>query len=303
MTLLQMSYILEIDRCGSMNKAAQRLFLSQSTLSSAILEAERELGITIFHRSNRGIRLTEDGKELLAQITPLVERSRKLERYYSRRREKDWLHLSVAAQRYPFCAKAFVELLQEPEQRPMQMSLKEMDMSAVIREVAQGESELGVIFVSDLTEHEVFRVLEEKSLRFQPLVRLKPQVFMRKGHPLAGESSVTVEQLRDFPHVVFAQPDGDLNFAEEAVPGSGVDFPRMVYVSDRATIYNVLAHTDCVSTGSGVLPAGYADESLLAIPLEGQQDMRLGILHRWDIPLTETARAFVERLEGITSEM
>lgn len=303
MTLLQMSYILEIDRCGSMNKAAQRLFLSQSTLSSAILEAERELGITIFHRSNRGIRLTEDGKELLAQITPLVERSRKLERYYSRRREKDWLHLSVAAQRYPFCAKAFVELLQEPEQRPMQMSLKEMDMSAVIREVAQGESELGVIFVSDLTEHAVFRVLEEKSLRFQPLVRLKPQVFMRKGHPLAGESSVTVEQLRDFPHVVFAQPDGDLNFAEEAVPGSGVDFPRMVYVSDRATIYNVLAHTDCVSTGSGVLPAGYADESLLAIPLEGQQDMRLGILHRRDIPLTETARAFVERLEGITSEM
>ena len=303
MTLLQMSYILEIDRCGSMNKEAQRMFLSQSTLSSAILEAERELGITIFHRSNRGIRLTEDGKELLAQITPLVERSRKLERYYSRRREKDWLHLSVAAQRYPFCAKAFVELLQEPEQRPMQMSLKEMDMSAVIREVAQGESELGVIFVSDLTEHEVFRVLEEKSLRFQPLVRLKPQVFMRKGHPLAGESSVTVEQLRDFPHVVFAQPDGDLNFAEEAVPGSGVDFPRMVYVSDRATIYNVLAHTDCVSTGSGVLPAGYADESLLAIPLEGQQDMRLGILHRRDIPLTETARAFVERLEGITSEM
>ena len=303
MTLLQMSYILEIDRCGSMNKAAQRLFLSQSTLSSAILEAERELGITIFHRSNRGIRLTEDGKELLAQITPLVERSRKLERYYSRRREKDWLHLSVAAQRYPFCAKAFVELLQEPEQRPMQMSLKEMDMSAVIREVAQGESELGVIFVSDLTEHAVFRVLEEKRLRFQPLVRLKPQVFMRKGHPLAGESSVTVEQLRDFPHVVFAQPDGDLNFAEEAVPGSGVDFPRMVYVSDRATIYNVLAHTDCVSTGSGVLPAGYADESLLAIPLEGQQDMRLGILHRRDIPLTETARAFVERLEGITSEM
>ena len=185
----------------------------------------------------------------------------------------------------------------------MQMSLKEMDMSAVIREVAQGESELGVIFVSDLTEHAVFRVLEEKSLRFQPLVRLKPQVFMRKGHPLAGESSVTVEQLRDFPHVVFAQPDGDLNFAEEAVPGSGVDFPRMVYVSDRATIYNVLAHTDCVSTGSGVLPAGYADESLLAIPLEGQQDMRLGILHRRDIPLTETARAFVERLEGITSEM
>ena len=43
MTLLQMSYILEVDRCGSMNRAAQNLFLSQSALSAAIAEVEREL--------------------------------------------------------------------------------------------------------------------------------------------------------------------------------------------------------------------------------------------------------------------
>ena len=303
MTLLQMYYILEIDRSGSMNKAAQRLFLSQSALSSAILEVERELGITVFHRSNRGISLTEDGKELVAQITPLVEQSRKLSRYYSRRKGKDWQRLSVAAQRYPFCARAFVELLQDLGPGPMQMSLKELDMSAVIREVAMGESELGVLFVSDLTEHAVFRVLEESGLSFQPLVRLKPRVFMRKGHPLAGEPSVTMEQLKAYPHVVFAQSEGDLNFAEEAVPGSGSDFERMVTVSDRATIYNVMAHTDCVSTGSGVLPPGYADENLVSVPLEGQQDMRLGCIHRRSVPLTELERAFVERLKAITNEM
>ena len=83
MTLLQMSYILEVDRCGSINRAAQNLFVSQSALSSAIAEVERELGITIFHRSNRGIALTEDGRELLNQIIPIVERSRKITRYYS----------------------------------------------------------------------------------------------------------------------------------------------------------------------------------------------------------------------------
>ena len=43
MTLLQMSYILEVDRCGSINRAAQNLFVSQSALSSAIAEVEREL--------------------------------------------------------------------------------------------------------------------------------------------------------------------------------------------------------------------------------------------------------------------
>ena len=44
MTLLQMNYILEIDRCGSINRAAQNLFVSQSALSSAIAEVEKELG-------------------------------------------------------------------------------------------------------------------------------------------------------------------------------------------------------------------------------------------------------------------
>lgn len=303
MTLLQMTYILEIDRCGSMNKAAQRLFLSQSALSSAMLEVERELGITVFHRSNRGISLTEDGRELVAQLAPIVERSRKLSRYYSRRKTKDWVHLSVAAQRYPFCAKAFVELLHSLDGLPMQLSLKEMDMAAVIREVALGESDLGVLFVSDLTEHAVFRALEESSLVFNPLVTLQPHVFMRRGHPLSGEASVTVEQLRPYPHVVFTQSDSDLNFAEEAVPGSGVDFERMVYVSDRATIYNVMAHTDCVSTGSGVLPPGYTDERLAAIPLADQQDMRLGYIHRRGHTLSETEQRFVALLREITGDM
>ena len=106
MTLLQMSYILEIDRCGSINRAAQNLFVSQSALSSAIAEVEKELGITIFHRSNRGVALTEDGRELLNQIIPIVERSRKITRYYSERRAENRVTLSIDAQRYPFCAKA-----------------------------------------------------------------------------------------------------------------------------------------------------------------------------------------------------
>ena len=140
MTLLQMRYILEIDRCGSINKAAQRLFLSQSALSSAIGEVEQELGITVFHRSNRGVSLTEEGRSLVGQIAPIVEQSRKLSRYYASRRTGDWVQLSVAAQRYPFCAKAFVELLKELPESPMQLSLKELDMADVIREVALGES-------------------------------------------------------------------------------------------------------------------------------------------------------------------
>lgn len=302
MTLLQMTYILEIDRCGSMNKAAQSLFVSQSALSNAMLEVEKELGITIFHRTNRGISLTEDGRELVSQITPIVEQSRKLSRYYEQRKHTDRIHLSIAAQRYPFCAKAFVEYMNSLDQLPMQLSLKETDMAAVISEVASGLSDLGVIFISDNTERYIIRSLEEKNLSFEPLVTLHPHVFMRRGHPLSAESSVTLEQLRAYPHVVFTQSESNFNYAEEAVFGSGLDFERMVYVNDRASIYNVMVHTDCVSTGSGVLPRGYADGNLIAIPLKGSCDMRLGYVLQRQHHLSAEEQQFIDILRSTASE-
>ena len=302
MTLQQMNYIMEIDHCGSMNKAAQSLFVSQSALSSAILEVEKELGITIFRRSNRGIALTEDGRELLNQIAPIVEQNRRLSRYYSQRQDTGRIHLSVSAQRYPFCTKAFVDYLNSLGQHPLQLSLKETDMAAVIADVAAGTSELGVIFISDRTEHYIIRSLEEKNLVFEPLITLHPHVFMRKGHPLALEASLTMDSLRSYPHVVFTQSESNLNYAEEAVYGSGIDFERIVYVSDRASIYNIMAHTDCVSTGSGELPEGYADESLIAVPLEGACDMRHGTVQRRRHRLSEEERKFIEILRRTSAE-
>ena len=176
-------------------------------------------------------------------------------------------------------------------------------MSAVIAEVAGGESELGVIFVSDLTERTILRALREKNLLFTPLRRLRPRVFMRRGHPLAGEAALTLEQLRPYPHVVFTQSDSKLDFAEEAVPGSGIDFERMILVSDRATIYSVMAHSDAVSTGSGILPGGYSDERLISIPLAGGRDMRLGLIHAEGRELSPLARRFVAILRGIVEEI
>ena len=73
MTFLQLNYVTEIYSCGSINKAAQNLFVSQSSLSNSIRELEDELGIKIFIRSNRGIILTDDGREFITQIRPIIE--------------------------------------------------------------------------------------------------------------------------------------------------------------------------------------------------------------------------------------
>ena len=71
----------------------------------------------------------------------------------------------------------------------------------------------GVIFVSDMTEHFIRRILEGRNLEFHQLARLRPHVFMRRGHPLSGEASVTPEQLHQYPYAAFTQSDTNLNYA------------------------------------------------------------------------------------------
>ena len=62
MTFQQLTYVVEISKCGSINKAAHKLFLSQSGISTAVRELEEELGIKFFVRSNRGVEFTPEGK-------------------------------------------------------------------------------------------------------------------------------------------------------------------------------------------------------------------------------------------------
>ena len=65
MTLTQLNYFITIAETKSLNKAAEQLYVSQPSLTNAMKELEKELGITLFFRSGRGVTLTNDGTEFL----------------------------------------------------------------------------------------------------------------------------------------------------------------------------------------------------------------------------------------------
>ena len=73
MTFQQLTYVVEISKCGSINKAAHKLFLSQSGISTAVRELEQELGIQFFVRSNRGVEFTPEGREFLGYAVSMLE--------------------------------------------------------------------------------------------------------------------------------------------------------------------------------------------------------------------------------------
>ena len=86
MTFQQLTYVVEVSKCGSINKAAHKLFLSQSGISTAVRELEQELGIQFFTRSNRGVEFTPAGKEFLGYAVSLLEQKQRIERLYGEAR-------------------------------------------------------------------------------------------------------------------------------------------------------------------------------------------------------------------------
>ena len=113
MTFQQIQYIIEISRCGSISKASKNLYVAQPYLSKLLKELEEEIGITIFNRNIKGVELTDEGKEFINHVRPLLEQKKKIIEMYSHHKADPAMYIAISTQRYPFVIKAFIEFFKK----------------------------------------------------------------------------------------------------------------------------------------------------------------------------------------------
>jgi len=278
MTFQQLIYVVEISKCGSINKAAHKLLLSQSGISSAVRELEEELGIQFFIRSNRGVEFTPEGKEFLSYAISLLEQKERIEKLYNDPQSKTApARFSVSTQRYPFTENAFLQFIQATQDHPFRLSIRETGIDGVIDDVDTHQADIGVICMTGLTEKIICRLLDSRNLTFHEIANVAPCVYVRKSHPLAGFTSVSEHDLTRYPYVSFEQAQGGAaDFSEEYQMMSAKRPERCISVNNRATMMNVLTQTDAFTTGSGLLLESPISQGIITIPLTGQTNIRIG---------------------------
>lgn len=298
MTFQQLIYVVEISKCGSINKAAHKLFLSQSGISTAVRELEEELDIQFFSRSNRGVEFTPEGKEFLSYAVSLLEQKQRIESLYGESRDSAPVRFSVSTQRYPFTEDAFLRMLQTTEDNRFRFSIKETGMDAVIDDVYDHRADVGVIFLTELTEKIISRLLDARDLEFREIASVSPCVYVRKGHPLTELRSVSEADLTGYPYVSFEHDQGVASdFSEEYQMLSLKKPPKCISVNNRSTAINVLAATDAFTTGSGLLVENRAYHSIVTVPLEGKACIRLGWIRPKNSKLSPPTEKFIRLLE------
>lgn len=143
MTLVQLYYLITIAETKSLNKAAEKLYVSQPSLTSSMKELEKELGITLFYRGGRGVTLTNDGLEFLLYAKQIYgQYEAVLEKYGKNGAQKK--KFGVSTQHYSFAVKAFVDMAKEFDMSRYEFAIRETKTTEVIHDVSTMKSEIGI---------------------------------------------------------------------------------------------------------------------------------------------------------------
>ena len=295
MTLQQLKYIIMIAETGSITMAAERLFIAQPSLSKSVAELEKEMGINIFNRSNRGVYLSEDGTKFLSYARQIVEQAELLESEYKAAPPPNRA-FAVSSQHYAFVVNAFVELVREYGRDKYEFSLRELKTAEIIEDVRTHRSDIGVLYLSGFNREVVRHILQSEDLRFEPLFTAKPHVFVSRNNPLVGRKTVTLEELKQFPRLTYDQGvKNSFYFAEEL--HITAESPKNIVVSDRATLFNLLIGLDGYTISSGVLSEDLNGSNIVSIPLESDESMEIGYITTTDRPINAITHRYLEHLK------
>ena len=299
-TLQQLLYVIRISETGSFNKAAEQLFVAQPSLTNAVKELEKEIGITVFNRTGRGVTLTADGMNFLPYARQVYSQYQNLLEAYGKagaRRQQ----FAVSTQHYSFAVKAFVEMTKAFDVAEYEFAIRETRTRNVIDDVASSRSEIGILYLNDFNRKAILKILSTNQLQFTPLIACRPYVYLWKGHPLAGRQAIAFDDLAPFPCLSFEQGDNS-NFylAEELL--STNEYPRLIKCCDRATVLNLMVglngYTICSDiiceelNGGDYIAVPYADED--ASP---DNAMELGLITRKNHVLSAMGERYVAELK------
>ncbi len=294
MTLLQLKYAIEVSNSSSFNEAAKNLFISQPSLSAAIKDLEEELGITLFHRTNRGVTVTPEGKEFIGYARQVSEQYQLLEtKYIQKRNEKK--KFSVSMQHYTFAVNAFVEMVKQFGMDEYEFEVHETKTYDVIKDVHSFKSEIGILYLNDFNEKVLRKLFAEHELEFTEIVKCGIYVYLWKGHPLAHRKEISLEELDEYPCLSFEQGEhNSFYFAEEVL--STYNYKQLIKANDRATFLNLMVGLNGYTLCSGLICEELNGEDYLAIKLKSDEVMTIGYLSRKGIPISPLGQKYLEEL-------
>lgn len=255
--------LLEVYRCGSINKAAQNLYMAQPQISYIIRSVE-EVGFLLFYRTRSGVTATPQGELCLESMRIVFGEMKKMETIPSQFQEKQDISLAVVYSRFLF--QAFLDFKKENVVPGVTDFFLESMTHNVIEMVVSRTARLGILFRFKNLPGNINRTLERYGLESISLYYGVPNLaFLGKNHPLAREKKLTLKQIQQSQLVYVKEPDS--TYLSRMLQ-SNSNMVTLV-VSDRASLLEAVSSGQYLSLSCTASEKRSDDSRYVYLPVEG----------------------------------
>jgi DNA-binding transcriptional LysR family regulator len=247
MNIQTLRYLIEIERAGSINKAAQQLFISQSTLSRYIKELESQINIVLFQRSNKGVTVTHDGKVFISKVMHMIETINQIEDEYFNPVKRSKGTLLIATQRCSVVVEAILAYYQAfcKDENYLNIVLLEETTQNIINLISGRVCNIGILHYTSDREDSFLEMCQSLDFEYHLLDRSPISAQFRNGHPLSNEDNLTVDMLAPYPHVTFSDEDiTSINYCSDIFQYNQNILKKRIVVQDRGTLLRIINGTD-----------------------------------------------------------
>ncbi len=299
MNLLYLQYAVEIEKTGSINKAAENLYMGQPNLSRAIKELEASLGITVFSRSSRGMVPTPQGEEFLHYAKKILNEVDIVENLYKNggaRKEQ----FSISVPRASYIAHAFAEFSKKVEgYEKTELFYKETNALRAVKNILEHDYHLGIVRYACKNSENFKRMFEEKGLIFETVTEFTYRLVMSKEHPLARQEELRYSDLTPYTEIAHADPYvPSLSMSalkKEELPDNT---NHRIFVFERASQFELLSENHNTFMWVSPVPERVLDRyGLVQKPCADNTKKYVDLLiYRKDYVLSEMDKLFITEL-------
>jgi len=304
MNILHMRYAVEIAKVGSINKAADILFVAQPNLSRAVKELESDLGIVIFDRSAKGMVLTIEGRQFINYATKILCQIDEVEQMYKYGKDRKQI-FSLSAPRSGYISEAFLRLSKNIDSTKAEIFFKETNAWRAVNNILSSDYNLGIVRYAEEYDKYYTSTLEQKGLCIKEIAKFRYRLVVNKNSPLANKDTVKLSELADYI---------EITNADASIPSlpvldvKSVDFSsetqKRIYVYERASQFDLISGNDLSFMWVSPVPQKNLDRyGLVEKKCDDVSILYKDVLiYRKDYILSDLDKQFVEELNKTKPE-
>lgn len=302
MELKQLDYFIAVAQNGSINKAAQSLFISQPYLSHVIKDLEEELNVRLLVRNKNGVTLTAEGERFFNYASRIIRDVGKLkDNFAPKKRSCETLNVSMT--KFSHVMEAFIDVCRKTEStKNFIYRLNEGSPLEVINDLKNHVSQVGVIHYDESALNEYAKLIADNDLLYYPLTTLNPCVVLKSTHPvyLKNPTEIDIDDLSNYGFVRYIGQFEDFiyNLMIDEKLKDLDNSQKIVYIYGRATLLHLISATDFYTVGIRDFDIQRQVYNIVSVPIKGCKNrLKFGYIIPRNVELTNTSKLFLENLK------